>query len=146
MDRTGIIEIEFFWSKRTCEQTIANLESVGFNHATVSTDAGEKFALHARNNRRVIFEDDELAGSLWSDLLPHIPMNFGNSKACGLNEMFRSYKYEPGQKFQKHRDQSFIRNESEASYFTVLIYLNEGFKGGETVFETRKISPRWVSV
>ena len=46
------------------------------------------------------------------------------------------------QEFKKHRDQSYIRNENESSYHTLLIYLNENFIGGETTFENLKIKPK----
>lgn len=59
----------------------------------------------------------------------------GNSLAIGLNELFRFYRYTPGQRFKVHRDGSYIRNEKEASFFTLLIYLNEGYQGGETRFD-----------
>ena len=47
--------------------------------------------------------------------------------------MFRFYKYESGQEFKKHRDMSFIRNETESSYYTHLICFNVEFVGGETL-------------
>ncbi len=141
MDWMRIIEIDSFWDKQTCNENIKKAEAKGFDHATVSTDLGEKFALHARNNRRVISEDAILVADLWNDLHKHVPENMGHSIACGLNEMLRYYKYEPGQKFQRHKDQSFIRDEFEASYLTVLIYLNDDFQGGETTFQERSIAP-----
>ena len=56
--------------------------------------------------------------------------------------MFRFYKYQPGEQFKKHRDQSFIRNEIEASYFTFMIYLNDNYDGGETTFNHLTIHPK----
>jgi prolyl 4-hydroxylase len=34
-----------------------------------------------------------------------------------------------------HRDGSYKRNETEKSFFTFLIYLNDDFEGGETEFQ-----------
>lgn len=141
MDWTRIMEIDAFWDKHDCDQAISTAETKGFDHATVSTDLGEKFALHARNNRRVIIENSALANGIWNDLQKHIPEKIGLSIACGLNELLRYYKYEPGQKFQRHKDQSFIRDEFEASYLTVLIYLNDDYQGGETTFQNGHVIP-----
>lgn len=141
MEQIGIIEVNSFWDKKACEEAISTAENAGFNHATVSNEHGEQFALHARNNRRVIVEDLELTSKLWRDLRVHVPINMGNSRVCGLNELLRYYKYETGQKFQRHRDQSFIRDQFEASYLTVLVYLNDGFEGGATSFQGRKVIP-----
>ncbi|HKX28734.1 MAG TPA: 2OG-Fe(II) oxygenase, partial [Blastocatellia bacterium] len=44
------------------------------------------------------------------------------------------YEYQAGQYFAPHSDRAFVRNETERSWYTFMIYLNEGFKGGETVF------------
>ena len=43
---------------------------------------------------------------------------------------------------KKHKDQSYIRNDSEASYYTILIYLNDNYIGGETVFDEITINPK----
>jgi len=87
------------------------------------------------------FWSDDLANELWSQVQSYAPKSIGNSHAVGLNELFRFYRYEPGQQFKKHRDQSFIRNNEEASYYTFMIYLNDGFKGGETKFDNVAVAP-----
>lgn len=56
--------------------------------------------------------------------------------------MFRFYKYEKGQQFRKHRDQSFIRNGNEWSFYTFMIYLNDEFEGGATSFNQIDIVPK----
>ena len=53
-----------------------------------------------------------------------------------------AFRYEPGQLFKKHIDESFIRNELEASYFTFMIYLNDDYEGGETKFDTVEIKAK----
>jgi hypothetical protein len=137
---SNILTIENFWSKNECEQYIKLSESLGYEAATVQTENGHKVVEHIRNNYRVLFENVQLAEDLWSKLIPFAPSEIGNSKAVGLNELFRFYKYGIGEEFKKHRDQSFIRNEVEASYFTFMIYLNETFEGGETEFKNITIN------
>lgn len=52
----------------------------------------------------------------------------------GLNERMRVNRYGPGQRFSLHVDGEFRRSDSEASLFSVIIYLNDGFAGGNTRF------------
>ena len=137
-----ICTIEEFWTLEKCDEFIRKSEEVGYEPATVQTESGQKRVEGVRNNQRVLFEDRFLAAELWISLKSYVPEKLGNSQAIGLNEMFRFYKYEPGQEFRKHRDQSFIRNEFESSYYTFMIYLNDDFEGGETTFNKLRIRPK----
>ena len=47
---------------------------------------------------------------------------------------FRYYRYDPGQQFAPHYDGAFVRGPDEESKLTFMVYLNEGFAGGETNF------------
>ncbi|MBU7587533.1 MAG: 2OG-Fe(II) oxygenase [Nostoc sp. TH1S01] len=58
----------------------------------------------------------------------------GRWQAVGLNERFRFYRYNPGQRFAIHHDGSYRRPNGEESLLTFMIYLNDGFEGGETRF------------
>lgn len=138
----NIFTIDNFWTKQECEDFIIMSETIGYTPATVTTEKGQKLVNEVRNNNRVIFNDDQLADKIWQELKSFAPSQFGNSKAIGLNELFRFYKYQVGQQFKKHRDQSFIRNDIEASYFTFLIYLNDNYEGGETTFNDFVIQPK----
>jgi len=137
-----IITIDEFWTEEKCDAFITKSEAMGYEPATVKTDFGQRRVAGVRNNQRVIFTDEKLSDEIWKVLKIYAPRKIGNSQALGLNEMFRFYKYEPGQLFKKHRDQSYIRNEYEASYFTFMIYLNESFDGGETTFNDITIKPK----
>lgn len=133
--------IENFWSADVCDNFIRKSESRGYEPATIQTDNGPRLVDHIRNNNRVIYKDFDLANELWKQLAGLAPYEIGESYAIGLNELFRFYKYTPGQQFRKHRDQSYIRNSSEASYFTFMIYLNDDFKGGATIFKDLVVQP-----
>lgn len=52
----------------------------------------------------------------------------------GLNERFRFYRYTQGQTFKVHFDGAFERTKHEKSFLTLIFYLNDEFKGGETTF------------
>lgn len=137
-----IYSIENFWSVSKCNEFIQRSESIGYQEALIQTDFGQKRLEQVRNNQRVLFTDNDLAHEIWDELKPYCPATIGNSEVVGLNELFRFYKYEKGQMFQKHRDQSFIRNERESSYYTLLIYLNDDFEGGATSFNLLELTPK----
>ena len=61
-------------------------------------------------------------------------MHDGAWRFHAVNERFRFYKYEPGQRFKLHHDGCFARSDDEASFLTFMIYLNEPEDGGETSF------------
>lgn len=138
----NIFTIDNFWTAQECKDFIAKSESIGYEPATVDTEKGQRVVETVRNNNRVLYKDVDLADTLWERLKPSVPAAIGNSKAIGLNELFRFYKYQPGQEFKKHRDQSYIRNDIEASYFTFMIYLNDNYEGGETTFNHLTVAPR----
>lgn len=136
-----IFIIQDFWNKEKCTDFITKSEAKGYRGATIDTGMSHRIVKSVRNNKRVLYEDLELAADIWKDLAALVPQNIGNSYAIGLNELFRFYRYKPGEEFKKHRDQSYIRNSEEASYYTFMIYLNNDFEGGETTFDNKVIRP-----
>lgn len=125
----------------TCFQLIERSESMGFEEAKINSGQGQRVVKSVRNNDRVLFKDETMAADLWSQVKPYVPERIGASTATGLNELFRFYRYTPGQQFRKHRDESFIRSATEASFYTFMIYLNDGFSGGATTFDRISIRP-----
>ena len=51
-----------------------------------------------------------------------------------MNERFRFYRYDPGQRFAPHFDGYFGRENGDRSQLTFMVYLNSDFVGGETKF------------
>jgi prolyl 4-hydroxylase len=45
------------------------------------------------------------------------------------------------QEFKPHQDIDFVKSETEKSFFSLLIYLNDNFVGGETIFENAIVKP-----
>jgi predicted 2-oxoglutarate/Fe(II)-dependent dioxygenase YbiX len=88
-----------------------------------------------RNNTRVMLDDRQRAEALWDRVAPFAPARRGRFEAVGLNERFRFYRYEPGQYFRWHYDGAFHRSPAERSLITAMLYLNEGFEGGDTEFD-----------
>ena len=137
-----IYTIDGFYTARECDELIAKSESLGYAPAAIQTERGQRVITTVRNNNRVLYTDEAFAQLLWEQVKPFAPAKTGNSYAIGLNELFRFYRYEPGQQFRRHRDQSYFRNSVEASYYTFMIYLNDNFEGGETKFNKLSIAPK----
>ena len=138
----NIWTIEDFLTVKECEDLIIFSENMGYNEAEVSLAGGAKMMKSIRNNDRVLYQDEELAQKYWTKLADFCPKTIENSQAKGLNEQFRFYKYGVSQRFKRHIDGRFIRNDHEQSRITFMIYLNDDFEGGETVFDNLTIKPK----
>ncbi|WP_394749968.1 2OG-Fe(II) oxygenase [Spongiimicrobium salis] len=130
-----IFLVENFLSRQECNSFIEKGEQVSFEEAKVNIHGRQTILKGVRNNDRILFKDNLLSKSIWSKIAPFVPEKFGKYRAIGVNELFRIYRYAPGQRFKMHRDGSYERNEKECSFFSFLMYLNEGYEGGETYFE-----------
>lgn len=119
-----------------CVALIERINSLDPVIAPINTSAGTRIRTDVRNNERVMFDDQDLANSLFEKARQHVPERMLNCRLVGANERFRCYRYKPGMRFAVHSDGSFERNESERSFYTYLIYLNGDFEGGETNFAT----------
>jgi prolyl 4-hydroxylase len=139
---SNIFTIDEFWTPSECEAFIIKSEAAGYEPAAVQTESGQKIVTSVRNNDRLLYKDYDLADALWLQIKPFVPEKIGNSKVVGLNELFRFYKYYPGQEFKRHRDQSYIRSDGDASYYTFMIYLNHDYVGGNTIFNNIQIAPK----
>lgn len=122
-------------SPARCAALIRSAEAVGFTDAPITTPLGFVMAPEVRNNTRVMVDQPAFAAELWARLGPQVPARPGPWEAVGLNERLRFYRYEPGQRFAWHRDGAFARDPREASRLTLMLYLNDGFEGGQTDFD-----------
>lgn len=134
--------IENFISEKECEDLILFTEQIGYEEAKVSLSSGAKMIKGIRNNYRLMYQDENLAIQYWQILKQFCPREIDDNEAIGLNEQFRFYKYESNQRFKRHIDGRFKRNEQEESRITFMIYLNDDFEGGETKFDNVKIHPK----
>lgn len=113
---------------------------IGYSRAKINSGSGQKVVKSVRNNKRLLYNQPELAEEIWNDLKKYVTDDYGIFKPIGLNEMFRFYRYNPKEEFKRHRDESYVRNDNEMSFYTFMIYLNNDFKGGETTFRNNKIT------
>ncbi|MBW8685218.1 2OG-Fe(II) oxygenase [Chitinophaga rhizophila] len=135
-----ILTISNFLSPDECAGLISKSEAIGYEEATVDVGGGQQRLLKSvRNNERVLFKDEMYAALIWERLKTFAPEGKSGEYACGLNELFRFYKYSAGQRFKMHKDGSFKRDPYEQSQYTFMIYLNEDYVGGETIFASGEI-------
>ena len=142
MNRMEIIEIPNFLTLAECQEFVQMSENKGYEQAKVNLGSQQKVMPGIRNNQRYMHLDQPLANMLWDRLKQYAPKTIGNSTAIGLNELFRFYRYTKDQRFKRHRDGSYIRNETEASYYTFMVYLNDEYEGGSTTFKDREVKPQ----
>ena len=138
----GIFVIENLLSNEECDQLIERSEAIGFHEATVFTGTTHRLIKGIRDNLRVIIDDDVLAESFWKRVSHFFDQPIDGFKAYGLNERFRFYKYEVGQRFKRHKDGAFVRSLGDTSIYTFIIYLNDDFEGGTTDFENVSVQPK----
>lgn len=140
-----VFVIHQFLSPQECEHYIARSEEIGYEEAPITTSVGMVMNKDVRDNHRVMIDDQALSAELWGRAQPFLPPRIGRWEALGFNERWRCYRYDPGERFAPHYDGCFERNVSERSQLTFMIYLNDGFEGGETHFYRAGGSP-WLSV
>lgn len=130
-----------FISKEECCKLISLSEEKGYEEAKINLRSGSQMMKSIRNNSRLLYTDITLAEKYWNILKPYCPEYLEDWRALGLNEQFRFYKYENDERFKRHIDGRFRRNETEESRITFMIYLNDDFKGGKTAFDDITIKP-----
>jgi predicted 2-oxoglutarate/Fe(II)-dependent dioxygenase YbiX len=137
-----IFTVTDFLSSAECDAYVSQSESIGFADAPINAGFGRYVvAKDWRDNTRVVTDDSALAGKIWERAKDYVPEVVDRSRVVGLNERFRFYRYDPGQSFKWHSDGCFRRPNGERSKLTFMVYLNDDFDGGETLFENAVIKP-----
>jgi prolyl 4-hydroxylase len=134
-----ILKVPDLLSPAECQGLIDKIEVLGPKQATINTRGGTALRSDVRNNDRVIFDDPALAAMLCERVqikAPKTPKEIHGLLLVGANERFRCYRYKPGMRFAPHKDGAYQRDDFELSCYSFLVYLNEGFEGGNTTFAT----------
>lgn len=129
----GIWEVLKFMEPSTCRDLIERSESVGYLDAKVRTHTGEESMPGIRNNAKAIMEWPELVERIAQGVRELSLPPLGERLPVGLPRSLRFYRYEPGQHFKMHKDGPW-REDGLTSEWTLLIYLNDNFEGGRTLF------------
>ena len=136
------VTIDNLLTQDECDNLIKTGENSGFELSSIRTGKGDVIREDIRNNSRVILDDKSFANELFDKIKGNLPKEVDGWKLKGLNEQVKIYKYTEGQQFKMHRDAPYVRNENERSFFTMMVYLNEGFEGGDTFFMDGSIIPK----
>jgi len=121
--------------------------------ATVNAESGRVVDTRIRSSSTAVLRNPALAEELFGRVRPHVPERMttelgGRGRVpfhiAGIFLPLRIYRYEVGQHFGLHQDQSYSGEGGARSLLTLMVYLNEGFSGGETDFpeQSRSIVPK----
>lgn len=138
----GVFTIENFLSAQECARCIALGDEIGYAPSEVDFPSGARRAEEIRNNDRVILHDPTLAQALFERACPFLPAVIEGWTLHGLNQRLRYYRYVPGQYFKWHKDGIVAHSGAVESRLTFMIYLNDGFEGGETQFRKGVVEPQ----
>lgn len=129
-----------------CRSYIAKIQSSAEREVApiVGRDGKPALDLAVRNNTRVMWDDPVEANALLARVASSVPTTLMGMSLAGANPRLRLYRYEPGQKHGVHWDTVVELEGGVRSLLTLVFYLNEDFKGGETDFPElkRTITPR----
>lgn len=136
-----VFTVPGFLSPEECTEVIVLAEQSGFEAATVRLEAGQQLLAHIRNNERTMAASAAWVERLWGRLRQLPLPELDGSRPVGLPRELRFYKYSAGQRFRMHKDGPW-REDGLVSRLSFLVYLNEGFEGGETGFRDFAVRPR----
>src|SRR4051812_43026447 len=104
LDGPKLFVVRDFLAPHECLELIECSERLGYADAPITTTGGFVMRKDIRDNQRVIVDDPDLAAQ-WCDrargLLVEDWFGWG---LVGLNERFRYYRYDVGQRFARHTD------------------------------------------
>jgi prolyl 4-hydroxylase len=140
LDGPKLFVIRNFLSPDDCARFVERSEHHGYADAPITTSVGFVMRKDIRDNARVIVDDPDLAANWWNRANDLLVQEWFDWKLVGLNERFRFYRYDIGQRFAPHSDGHFERANGERSHFTFMVYLNDGFEGGATAFHQSRPS------
>ncbi len=144
----GIVTLEGVLTPEMCTEWINRAEHAGLAVAPISGHGGPVMNTTIRDNTRVIFDDMTAADALFRRMQPLLDPDQSGWALEGLNERFRVYRYQVGQRFRWHRDGHYERPRRlgqplSCSHFSLLLYLNDDFEGGRTEFRPEvRIEPK----
>ena len=160
-----IVEVSNLLTPKECADLIEQCEAKGYKPSPVSGGGhGRTGREGARTSQFCVKDDDAFALMMWERVKAFVPKDLKSIKpvpymnltdpstqgdeytAVGVNPHLRFYKYDIGQYILKHDDYRMSRYRYDPktdsyfyqiTFFTLLLYLNEGFEGGQTCFWTK---------
>ena len=152
-DKLFLCELQNVSPRWLCDEIIKNSNICNFQ------DMKSKYENTKRNNSRLLTTDKTLAKCIWErfegsllNILSEYdmelqPLGFdvlrGEWELAGINDAMRINRYSAKENefFSPHKDSQFCPSGDERSIFSLVIYLNDGYNGGETCFYFPKEPP-----
>lgn len=120
-----------------CEALIAaarDKTELVLKHYQANEDSSGRLCL------RKVIQDEGLAGRLWRRIAALLPTELNGWELGGVCDSFRLIRYDPGHYYGAHVDMSNGLGRDGAherrTFVTLMVYLNDGFDGGDLVFHT----------
>lgn len=140
-----IWEVNKFWTKDICDFVVKKFETQYntnrfHNEEKIDYDDALIKNIAERNSKRLNLESTELSDLIWNNLDFSVLKLDGHS-AIGINKSFRLYKYFIDDEFIEHIDMSTTISDNVRTFYSILIYLNDTFTGGNTKFNDFEIKP-----
>ena len=98
-----IVTVPDLLSATECEELVERVEELGLEIAPINTWSGTVVSPSIRNNERVMFDDQELADTIFSRLEGCAPPTFCDMKLVGANERFRCLSVPAGNAIRSSR-------------------------------------------
>lgn len=140
----NVLLIPGFYTPEECKEELDYASKAGF--------LMQRYGPH---DRRRAFIDDRVRAeqiykklkippleTFFDDLKPDPPETLEGWKPTGLNERLRYYEYEIGQLFSRHFDILYRINDDTRTFLTFIVYLNDEFEGGQTIFDDQIVVPK----
>jgi hypothetical protein len=122
-----VVQIVDFFTPEECVVCIAYSETLGYRKA--------KLAHTGRNNLECFSQNPVLHNEISARLAQLFPKH-----KFLLSEYLEFYKYDEGHFISAHTDKSKALDKDIFSSKTLLIYLNDDFDGGGTIFPAQNIT------
>lgn len=129
--------------EKECNQIINSCENLGFEYLPYR-NSSRLIAYESSSNLtdsiKERLDQDCLLERINKKKLQSKPYGFfsnyitWNGLESNINKCYRINKYEVNQEFKFHRDAQYTQSMNVKSSHTLLIYLNDDFEGGDTIF------------
>mmetsp|Transcript_37381 Transcript_37381/g.59864 ORF Transcript_37381/g.59864 Transcript_37381/m.59864 type:complete len:305 (+) Transcript_37381:27-941(+) len=134
-DGRWCVRIKDVLTKAECDELIKFSEEQGYEDALVNIGYGRQQKMpEFRNCKRMMIDSVEMATCLWNRVQQFIPTYFNDRRKIEFNERLRFLRYNKKEFFAPHFDGVYRRPTGELSQITLLLYLNNDFKGARTNF------------
>jgi hypothetical protein len=133
------IVVKNVFSREECAVMVQETESKGYEVSLLNIGGGKQLLdADRRRSSCCTIDNPDQAAEIWDRVKEHVPVIWDHHGALwevvGLNERLWFLRYSPGDYFAPHPECCYERENGERSFITLMLYLNEGFDGGDTTF------------